>query len=129
MLDMPCYVWHNRFMSKPLFTTAECPECRASFDRLPLEYDEDGMGCAVLEVTLCTDAACGKLLCPCCDKFACDGCGATFCADHLVSVPDGTDRPLHCCAACAAECEEVPARVPAQRELVYAAGAGSMEVA
>jgi len=74
------------------------------------------VGVAVLPVTPCAD--CGALLCACCDQFHCDGCGHTFCADHLVSVPDGTDRPLHCCRACADECEqyELPAAIPAQRE-------------
>jgi hypothetical protein len=77
------------------FASASCPTCLTLFDRLPVEYDEDGNGCAVLEVRPCADSICGKMLCACCDQFHCDGCGQTFCADHLVSVPDGTDRPLH----------------------------------
>ena len=52
----------------------------------------------------------------CCAQFHCDGCGDTFCADHLVSVPDGTDRPLHCCPSCAEECEPLPARTEPARE-------------
>jgi hypothetical protein len=58
------------------------------------------------------------MLCSCCDQFHCDGCGQLFCADHLVSVPDGTDRPLHCCPACAAECEvlALPPRIPPASE-------------
>jgi hypothetical protein len=89
---------------KHIFTWAECPTCDTLFERLPVEYDEDG-GYAFLEVRPCADSACDKMLCACCPQFHCDGCGQTFCADHLVSVPDGTDRPLHCCPACAAECE------------------------
>ena len=104
---------------QPKFTNAECPECRTSFDRLPVEYDEDCIGYAVLEVTPCADAICAKLLCPCCDRFACDGCGLTFCTDHMVRVDDGTDTPLRCCMACAAECEGIPAPIPPQPELVY----------
>jgi hypothetical protein len=98
-------------------TSASCPACHTEFDRLPIEYDEDG-GYAVLEVWPCADSTCGKLLCACCDQFHCDGCGHTFCADHLVSVPDGTPTPLHCCSTCAAECEplELPAPIPPQRE-------------
>src|SRR6185295_13034098 len=78
--------------------------CNTEFDRLPVAFDEEG-GYAVLEVHLCADSVCKKLLCGCCDQFHCDGCGGTFCADHLVSVPDGTDRPLHCCPPCADECD------------------------
>jgi hypothetical protein len=101
---------------RPAFTSASCPVCHTLFERLPVEYDEDG-GYAFLGVRPCADPVCGKLLCSCCDQFHCDGCGQTFCADHLVSVPDGTDRPLHCCPPCAADCEildlpELPAPIP-----------------
>jgi hypothetical protein len=82
------------------FTSARCPECQSEFDGCPVERDEDG-AYAVLEVKPCS--GCDKLLCPDCAQFHCDGCGDTFCADHLVSVPDG-ETPLHCCQACAAEC-------------------------
>jgi len=101
-------------MSKPKYLDANCPTCDTFFETLPAEYDEDGTGYAVLEVHLCADRTCGKMLCPCCDQFHCDGCGQTFCADHLVSVPDGTERPLHCCPPCAAECEplEFPSPIP-----------------
>ena len=102
------------------FTFATCPECQTYFDRLSLDYDEDGYGNAVLEVRPCAHPECGRLLCPCCATFECDGCGATFCMDHLVAVPDGTPRPLQCCAACAAECEplELPTRIPPQLEIM-----------
>ena len=83
------------------FTSASCPTCQASFDHLPVEFDGE-IGYAVLESRPC--AECGKALCPCCDQFACDGCGSIFCASHLTSIPDGTPRPLLCCPACAAEC-------------------------
>src|ERR1017187_7638791 len=82
------------------FDSAPCPTCNTFFERLPVEYYEDG-GYVFLEVRPCADPICGKLLCACCDQFHCDGCGETFCADHLVSIPDGTDRPLHFCTACA----------------------------
>jgi hypothetical protein len=99
-------------------TSASCPTCETLFERLPVECDEDG-GYAFLEVRPCADPECGKFLCACCDQFHCDGCGQTFCADHLVSVPDGTDRPLHCCACCAAESDacELPAPLPSQPDL------------
>ena len=87
------------------FASATCSTCNTDFDRLPLERDEDG-GYAVLPVHACAQPTCSTLLCPCCPQFHCDGCGDTFCADHLVSVPDGTDRPLHCCSVCAEECEQ-----------------------
>jgi len=105
-------------MSKPTHTAATCPACNTDYDRLPLDYDEDGIGYAILEVHLCAHSTCGKLLCPCCDQFHCDGCGLTFCADHLVSVADGTDQPLHCCPACADECEpmELPLTMPPASE-------------
>jgi hypothetical protein len=98
------------------FDSASCPTCDTLFERLPVEYDEDG-GYVFLEVRPC--AGCGQMLCACCDQFHCDGCGQTFCINHLVSVPDGTEMPLHCCGPCAAECEpiELPARIPPQSEV------------
>ena len=103
---------------RPTFTSASCPNCNTLFERLPVEYDEDG-GCAFLEVHPCADPVCGNMLCSCCDQFHCDGCGKTFCADHLVSVPDGIGAPLHCCPPCAAECEplELPAPIPPSSEM------------
>jgi hypothetical protein len=104
-------------MKQATHTSGTCPTCNTDFDRLPVEYDEDG-GYAVLEVRSCAHSNCGKLLCTCCDQFHCDGCGLTFCADHLVSVADGTDQPLHCCPACADECEpmELPITMPPASE-------------
>ena len=97
---------------RPQFTSTSCPNCNTYFDRVPVEYDEDG-SYAVLEVYPCADANCGKLLCPCCDQFHCDGCGLTFCADHLVSIPETTGTPMHCCGPCADECDplELPNRM------------------
>ncbi len=94
---------------------ASCPTCDSLFERLLIDYNEDGTGYALLEVKPCA-GSCGKLLCPCCDQFACDGCGDTFCADHLVSVEDGTETPLHCCPTCASECEVLPMPFPPQSE-------------
>jgi hypothetical protein len=91
-------------MSRPKFTSASCPNCGTLFARLPVEYDEDG-GYAVLEVHPCADPVCGKLLCGCCEQFHCDGCGHMFCADHMISVEDGTETPSHCCPSCAEETE------------------------
>ena len=81
------------------FDSTSCPTCDTLFERLPVEYDEDG-GYVFLEV------------------HPCAGCGQTFCIDHLVSVPDGTETPLHCCGPCAAECEpfQLPTRIPPQSE-------------
>ena len=86
------------------FTTASCPTCETSFDRVPVEYDGD-QGYAALELKPCGE--CGALLCACCEQFQCDGCAATFCTSHLVSIPDGTLNPLRCCATCAAEVEVI----------------------
>lgn len=99
--------------------SAECPLCCTTFDRLPVED-----GAVTLEVTPCRD--CGAPLCACCSQFACDGCGHAFCTSHMISVPDGTERPLKCCATCAAECEacELPAPFPPANEtrrVAYAA--------
>jgi len=98
------------------FTSASCLNCDTLFERLPVEYDEDG-GYVFLEVHPC--ALCGTMLCACCDQFHCDGCGQTFCGDHLISVPNATETPLHCCGPCAAECEPLvlPARIPPQSEV------------
>jgi hypothetical protein len=84
-------------------TSASCPTCDTTF-QVPVHGDEDG-AYAVLELTPCQE--CGSLLCPCCEQFACDGCGQTFCQEHLVSVQDGTQSPLHCCSLCEGECEIV----------------------
>jgi hypothetical protein len=96
-------------MATKTTTSATCPECQTDFSNLPVDFDEDGYGNAILEVRPCSDPTCGKLLCPCCATFQCDGCGETFCTDHLVAIPDGTDRPLQCCAACAAQDEALQA--------------------
>ena len=86
------------------FTTASCPTCDTTFTRVPVHGDEDG-ACVALELKPCGN--CGALLCPCCEQFQCDGCAATFCPEHLFSIPDGTLRPLRCCATCAAEVEVI----------------------
>lgn len=115
------------------FETGSCTECNTSFDRLAVERDEDsGAGYLVLPVTPCADDNCGKFLCACCPQFHCDGCGHTFCADHMISVPDGTDRPLHICEPCEAVMREydaapliaphaLPAPMPVRPELRPAA--------
>jgi hypothetical protein len=104
-------------MSRLKFTSACCRECKTDFDRLPVEYDEDE-GYAVLPVHPCANETCGKFLCPSCDQFHCDGCGETFCADHLVSIPDEPGRPLHCCTECAVDFLpiELSAAIPPQSE-------------
>jgi hypothetical protein len=84
-------------------TTASCPTCDTTF-RVPVCRDEDD-AYAALELKPC--GACGALLCACCEQFQCDGCAATFCTSHLVSIPDGTLNPLRCCATCAAEVEVI----------------------
>src|SRR5215470_6744118 len=84
------------------FTTATCPTCDTTFTRVPVQGDEDGPY-AALELKSCGE--CGVLLCPCCERYHCDGCAATFCLEHLVSIPDGTLTPLRCCVTCAAEAE------------------------
>ena len=86
------------------FTTASCPTCETTFSRVPVCRDEDGTY-AALELKRC--GACGALLCGCCEQFQCDGCAATFCAEHLESIPDGTLTPLRCCATCATEVEVI----------------------
>ena len=99
------------------FDSASCPTCDTLFERLPVEYDEDG-GYVFLEV------------------HPCAGCGQ-HALRLLRSVPLRWMRPdvLHrpsgvgpgrnralCTAAepCAAECEplELPARIPPQSEVL-----------
>ena len=59
------------------------------------------------------------MLCVCCDQFHCNGCGQTFCVEHLVSVGDDSETPLRWRGPCAAECEPVrlPAPIPLQAEV------------
>ncbi len=105
-------------MNRPSHSSGTCPTCGAESDRLEMAYDEDsGEGLAILKVQQCSQLACGKLLCTACDFFECDGCQRIFCADHLVSVEDGTDTPLHCCPACAEEGEEFIKPMPPVREI------------
>lgn len=84
-------------------TTIECPTCLTTFHGVEVESDGE-MSYAILEARPC--AECGAPLCEHCARFACAGCGETFCREHAVTVEDGTDKPLLCCAACAAECED-----------------------
>jgi hypothetical protein len=99
MLDMPLHSMDNTSMRST--ADATCTNCNTLYENLPLDGDEDGRCYVALEVTPC--AICTAMLCRCCTAFACDACGDTFCVDHLVSVPDGTDRPLHLCTDCDAE--------------------------
>lgn len=104
------------------FSDATCPACLTYYDRLPVERDASGDACVALPVRPCAD--CGALLCACCEQFACDGCGLTFCTAHLVRVPADPaelfegETPLKCCAVCACETEacELPAPFPPQSE-------------
>ena len=83
-------------------TSAGCSNCRTILGTVSIERDDVGASVA-LEVKRCADLTCEKLLCTACDQFQCDACGQTFCVDHLVSVLDGTDRPLRLCVECDAE--------------------------
>lgn len=109
-------------MSRPQFISATCPNCETTFDRLPVDYDDDGIGNAVLAVYPCS--ICGALLCPCCGQFQCDACDDTFCFQHAVVIPDGTSKPLRCCPHCAAEGEiqQLPLPLPPARELHSSTG-------
>jgi hypothetical protein len=82
------------------FTNATCPNCQTYFDRVPVEGDGVDFY-AALEITPC--AECGALLCACCERFACDACGETFCTAHETLVDE-----LRCCTACAEEVEAQP---------------------
>jgi hypothetical protein len=86
------------------FISASCPTCDTTFTRVPVHGDDDG-AYAALELKPCDD--CGALLCGCCEQFQCDACAATFCLEHIVTIPDGTLTPLRCCATCAAEVEVI----------------------
>ena len=103
---------------------ATCPNCCTFFERIPVEYDEEG-GYVVLMVIPCT--GCGKLLCSACDWYKCDGCGDVFCADCLQLVDDGTDRALHCCKECVLEGEEAQQELLPLPAMVACAVCGSIE--
>ena len=95
---------------KTLLASASCSTCDTLFERLPVERDDDG-GYVLVPQKQCP--ACGALLCPNCEQFACDGCNRTFCASHMLIIPDGTDSPLRCCAVCAVEALQLPLPVEA----------------
>ena len=102
-------------------TTAQCPACNSVF--YGCDRDEDGR--PSFESLPCADAGCEVYLCHgICQElsFSCDGCGRRFCLSHLILIPDGADRPLKCCAICAAGVELAP--VPIVRRLVMLAESG-----
>jgi hypothetical protein len=76
---------------------ASCKTCNTLFENCAVERDEES-GYAVITASPCH--SCSKLLCASCDQFKCDGCEKLFCADHMISLPDGTETPLHVCDAC-----------------------------
>lgn len=91
--------------------SARCPHCQTVFHGV--DANEDGS--PYLEATKCATPTCDVYLCGAtCQElsFSCDGCGRRHCNEHLILVPDGTDKPLKCCAVCARECriEPVPIR-------------------
>jgi hypothetical protein len=86
--------------------TATCTHCDTTFRGV--DRDEDGR--PYFESTRCASPGCEVYLCGAgCESlsFACDGCGARFCLEHIILVPDGTPRPLKCCAVCAGEVERI----------------------
>ena len=98
-------------------TTTECRNCGSVFHHC--DRDEDGR--PYIETTLCNLPGCEVRLCGAtCQElsFECDSCASRFCNAHLVLIPDGTDRPLNCCPACAGEVERI-APVPIRPERKY----------
>ena len=96
--------------------TATCPNC----DTLFTHVDRNEDGSPYFETTRCTSPGCEVYLCQAgCEElsFACDSCNHRFCLAHLVLIPDGTPRPLKCCAACAGEVERI-APVPIRPERI-----------
>ena len=109
-------------------TTAHCPVCDSVF--YGCDQDEDGY--PYFETTRCADPTCEVRLCGAtCQElsFQCDGCGHRFCLAHLVLIPDGTDRPLKCCAICAAGVELVPEPVVRRYAMLAEAGCTLEEAA
>ena len=103
-------------------TTETCNTCQTTFHHL--DRDEDGR--ASIPSVKCADPSCDTWLClsVCLEHFGfhCDGCGHRFCLAHLILIPDGADRPLKCCAICAAGIEMAPE--PVIRRYVMLAEAG-----
>lgn len=93
--------------------TATCTHCDTTFPHV--DCNEDGS--PYIEAIRCASPGCEVYLCGAtCQElsFACDACGLRFCLSHLILIPDGTDRPLRCCPACATCCkpEIAPQPVP-----------------
>jgi hypothetical protein len=82
--------------------TATCTNCESIFRNV--DRNEDGS--PAIETSRCALPGCEVYLCHAGCRhlsFTCDACGRRFCDAHLVQVPDGEEnRPLDCCAACAA---------------------------
>jgi len=66
------------------FASASCPECQTDFDRLPVEYDEDG-GYAVLPVRPCAYYYCVRKNKTDVECFR----GTIFCAKPTGKAPCG----------------------------------------
>ena len=97
------------------FTSASCPTCNTLFERLPIDYNEDGSwlcpaGSRTLRRVLRQAAM------PVLRSVRLRQLRRHLCVDHLVSVEDGTETPLHCCPTCASECEVLPLPFPPQSE-------------
>src|SRR3954463_4272849 len=84
------------------FDSATCPNCQTYFDRVPVDGDEDGCCCVVLESKPC--ATCGQMLCPCCEQFVCEH-GETHCIEHLTVLDANANYPVKCCPLCLAEAQ------------------------
>src|SRR3954469_2797312 len=84
------------------FDSATCPHCQTYFDRVPVDGDEDGCYCVVIEAKPC--GTCGQMLCPCCEQFVCEH-GETHCMTHLTVLDADSTYPLKCCPACLKEAD------------------------
>ena len=87
-------------MFRPRTATVECPHCGTEHGGVPVDYDEDGYGCADLDTTPCHDDVCAVKLCPSCPQFMCDGCGHSHCLEHKTVSEDS-----NLCPVCVAESE------------------------
>ena len=109
-------------------TTAQCPTCESVYRHL--DRDEDGR--SYFETTPCSDPTCEVRLCggTCAHlSFTCDGCGGLFCLEHLILIPDGTDRPLKVCTVCCEDVKIEPAPLPRRLAMLAEAGCTPAEAA
>jgi len=87
--------------------TAECLNCGAQGNTYthPQLHRGDDDGPFYSDMKACGANGCEVILCPNCDQFSCDECGADHCKSHMKIWTDG-DVSMRLCPTCFVRGEE-----------------------